>query len=311
MTDTDEKKIAILALHDGNLSQYWKFIEDGVDDSARQRGLALDYYKPSVTGESKVAAWQMSIIDKILSDGGVKAAGLALQDPGAGRGIIERFTAAGIPCVTFDTDVPDSQRAFFIGANNVAAGRTCAFTLAKNIAFKGKVAIDSPSFLVQSCVERIAGFRDAMGKYRDIEIAIQAGGSDRHEDIVKAAEEICAIPDIAGIFTTTGGSAKANADILKRTGRSGKVILICVNVDANVRDGIRDGVIQMAIGQRPYSIGYRLADYLGHISGYGLDTVMRGIPSSRIVDTGIHQVTKSNLDSYLSTLDRQREAGSA
>ena len=303
----NESKIAVIGLQSRRLSQYWKFIDDGIQASMKGRSLKLDYHSPAMQGEAAVAEWQKSVVDKIIADGSVKAAGVAFLDPEFGRAAIDRLAGAGIPCIAFDTDVPDSRRAFFIGANNIAAGQTCAYTMAKLISFKGKIAIDTPSFLIHSCIERIGGFKQAMSKYRNIELVIEAGGSDSAEHMKKAAEQIAAAPGIEGIFCASGGSAKANAEALKRAGRAGKTILICVNVDAGIRDLIREGAVQMAIGQRPYSIGYRLVNYLAQAAEDGIESVMRGIPPSRIADTGIHTVTQSNLDSYIETLNRMRQ----
>ncbi|MFA6450005.1 MAG: substrate-binding domain-containing protein [bacterium] len=299
-------KIAILGMVDGANSRYWKLIEDGAAAAAAQRSITVEYHRPQALGERNVAQWQSKIAETIANDPEVKAVGLSMIDPAAGAKSIETLSAAGIPCVTFDSDVPNSNRAFFIGANNRAAGRTCAFTVAKLISFKGKIIIDSPSYKVNSCVERIGGFKDAIGRYSGIEVVGEVGGDESAASIKYTAEKTAATPGLVGIFCASGGSAKADAEALKKAGLAGKVALVCVNVDAEIRELLKKGVIHMAIGQRPYSIGFRLVDYLDQIARNGIDMVMRGIPSSRIADTGMHQVTRDNIESYVDTLEKMQ-----
>jgi ribose transport system substrate-binding protein len=299
-------KIAILSMVDGANSRYWKLIEEGAAAAAAQRTVTLEYHRPQVVGERNVAQWQSKTAEAIAGDPDVKAVGLAMIDPAAGAKAVEALSAAGIPCVTFDSDTPDSSRAFFIGANNRAAGRTCAFTIAKLISFKGKIVIDSPSYKIQSCIERVGGFKEAMNRYSGIDIVGEVGGDENAASIKYTAERTAAIPGLAGIFCASGGNAKANADALRRAGLAGEVALICVNVDSEIRELLREGVINMAIGQRPFSIGFRLVDYLDQIARNGIDTVMRGIPSSHIADTGMHQVTRDNIESYIDTLEKMQ-----
>ena len=68
---------------------------------------------------------------------------------------------------------------------------------------------------------------------------------------------------------------------------------------------IRAGAINVTIAQRPYTIGYRVMSYLYEIAKRGVDPVLKGIPPSGIVDTGIRTITKDNLDGYVESLRRQ------
>ncbi len=302
-------KIAIVSLSSGGHSQYWKYIEDGIAAAAKQFSVKYDYYSPMANSSEKaIAEWQLITTEKISRDPDVKAAGVAMFDPVSGARGIEALYKSGKACITFDTDVPFSRRSFFVGANNIASGRICAFKLAKLVKFKGKIVIDSPSYTIQSLVDRVRGFKEAIAKFKQIKI-VETGGVDSPQAMRKVAETTAKDLEVSGIFCPNGGSAKMNIDILKTAGRAKSVSLVCINVDSKIRDHIRNGLIDMAIGQRPFSIGYRLADYLYQITRDGLDTTLRSIPPSRIVDTGMHQVSRENLDAYIETLEKMQQMG--
>ncbi|HOX28818.1 MAG TPA: substrate-binding domain-containing protein [bacterium] len=303
-------KVAILSLLNGKQSRYWKFIEQGIEAACGQFQAEALRLSPPFEGanEKQISAWQVKAIDEILKDKEVKAAGVAWQDGRTAAASLNKLADAGIPFVTFDSDAPDSKRAFFIGANNPAMGRTCAYVLAKQVSFSGGIAIDSPSLIIQSCIDRITGFKDAICRYRDIRIIAEVGGDDSLSAMQATAKKTLDADGLKGVFCVSSGSAKIYAELLKQRNMAGKVALVCVNADEQIMEHIKNGVIHMAVAQRPYSIGYRLMDYLYQIARSGIDTVLRGIPTSKMADTGMHQVTKSNLDSYRETLRKTETA---
>ena len=61
----------------------------------------------------------------------------------------------------------------------------------------------------------------------------------------------------------------------------------------------------MAIAQRPYTMGYRVMSYLYEIASRGIESVMKSVPEKRIIDTGIQNITKDNLDDYLESMREQ------
>lgn len=299
-------KVTILSMLSGSFDPYWKEVERGVNAARAHFDVEVEYLVPpaGANSEKSISEWQLNAASKIASDKDAAAVGAAVLNYSRAPEIIRRITGAGIPCVTFDTDAPQSERAFFVGTNSRAAGSTCAYVMSKLIQFKGKVAVDAPSLNVFSCIERIAGFREIMTRYANIHIERDVCGDENEASMRAVARATAALPELSGVFCASGTTAKINADALKSAGLAGKVSLVCVDADDDILALIRAGVIQMTIAQRPYSMGYRLMDYLYQIANRGLDTVLRGIPQNHIVDTGIHQVTQANIDNYIENAKR-------
>jgi len=299
-------KIAILSMLSGEFDPYFKDVERGIAAAKKHFDIDLELHVPDFIGKTErdITTWQIRCAEKIAADPSVKAAGVAILNYSRANEAIGKIVNAGIPTLTFDTDAPDSGRAFYIGTNNRAVGSTCAYVMAKLLSFKGRLVIFAPWNNVQSCLERIVGFREVMQRYNNIEIVREASSDENEESIRANAEEVIRIPELGGVFCVSGTSARINAQVVRQHGLDGKIKLISVDINQEIINLIRAGTVNMAIAQRPYSMGFRLMDYLYQIARNGLPTVMRGIPAGRIVDTGIHQVTQNNLDNFLEIVRR-------
>jgi ribose transport system substrate-binding protein len=300
-------KITILSMLTGDFDPYWRDVEMGVHNAEGNLDVELEclvYNKPG-GGEKDITAWQHAMISDIVRKRDTMALGAAMLDFASAGAAIRKVINAGIPMITFDTDAPDSGRAFFIGTNNYTAGSTCGFNMAKKVDFKGNIVIDAPSMGVQSCMERMRGFKDVIKRYPDVHIALELSGGESHALMEAQAEKtLQTVKDLKGIFCISGTSAKVNAKAVKKAGLAGKVKIISFDADRDIIHLLQEGVIDSTVAQRPYTMGYRVVDYLYRIGQLGVDTVMKSIPQNRIVDTGIHIVTRENIDTYRESLKR-------
>ena len=297
-------KVSVLSMLNGSFDPYWRDVERGVEAAGKHFEINVDYMAPDFAGgtEQQVTRWQLDTVKRMARQGDIQAAAVAMLNFEEAATAVNTLVDAGIPCITFDTDAPDSKRSFYVGANNHSVGNTCAYVMARLLSFEGKVIVDAPSLNVQSCIARIAGFREVMGRYKNIQIVREVGGDENEASMRETARRtIQEIPDLAGMFCASGTTALINAEELKAAGKAGDVKIVCVDAGEKVLDMLRKDIIQMTIAQRPYSMGFRIMDYLYQIATRGLDAVMNGIPESRVIDTGIHQVTALNVDSFLET----------
>jgi ribose transport system substrate-binding protein len=302
-------KVSILSMLSGQFDPYWKEFERGVAAARKNIDVEVELLTPDSGGktEREITSWQLRMANEIARDKDVKAAGVAILNFSRAAEAISAIHLAGIPAVTFDTDAPDSQRAFFIGTNNRVAGSTCAYVMTKLLTFKGKLIIFTPCNYVQSCMERIGGFREVMQRYTGIEIVSEAVGDENEKAMLEKAKEIIETKDLAGLFCTSGTGASISAELIAKKGLSDKIKIVSIDVNDAIIQHINNGVISMSVAQRPYSMGFLLMDYLNQVAHNGIDNVLRGVPKSRIVDTGIHQVTKSSIPNYLDMLKKSED----
>lgn len=301
-------KVTILALLNGSFDPYWRDVENGAKAALENFRCDLEYLTTpeTATTEKEITLWQLGVIDRLIAERDSAAVAVAMLNYSKAIGAIRKLVDTGIPVITFDTDAPESGRVFFVGTNNNIAGQMCGFHLAKAMNFEGKMVIDTPSLGVYSCIARMAGFKEVMARYQKIELVKTVCGEENHDRMVAEAQQtVKQIPDLKGIFCTSGTSAKFNAEAVLKAGKAGKIHIVSVDADSELIKYTRQGVISMTIAQRPYTMGFRVISYLYEIANRGLDSVLLSVPGNRIIDTGIQKLTKDNIDNYLESLKRQ------
>jgi LacI family transcriptional regulator len=140
---------------------------------------------------------------------------------------IDRLTAAGIPVVTYATDVPGSSRAGYVGIDNRAAGATAAYLVDQWLGdLSSAVLITLSSNAFRGEEEREMGFRAALRSFGTdravIDIAESDGLDATIESLVLRALE--QNPDIAAVYSIGGGNV-ATARAFERTGRTCRVFI--------------------------------------------------------------------------------------
>ncbi|GAB1583980.1 MULTISPECIES: substrate-binding domain-containing protein [Phyllobacteriaceae] len=138
---------------------------------------------------------------------------------------IKRAESAGIKVITVDVPVEGAEVSSYIGTDNYAGGVKAGELMAAELGSKGNVAIiDYPT--VQSVVNRVKGFKDAIAKHPDMKIVAVQTGITRAEALSVAQNMLQANPDINGIFGFGDDAALAAAVAVKSAGLSGKVKVI-------------------------------------------------------------------------------------
>ena len=212
---------------------------------------------------------------------------------------VRKALDAGIPVVAVDGDLPNSGRLAFVGTGNVNAGRAGGEYLANTIGGKGKVAIMTKPGQ-QNLEERIAGYREVLSKYPNIEIVQIA---DTQSDPVVAAQAAAALlqrfPDLAGIACVEAAGGSGAATAVKEAGLVGKVKIISMDRGNDVIAAIEEGVITASVAQQtalmPYyatQILYNLVNSKVEISSDNKAAGVAGIP--QVVDTGSIIVDANN-----------------
>ncbi|MEL6521068.1 MAG: LacI family DNA-binding transcriptional regulator [Pseudomonadota bacterium] len=90
--------------------------------------------------------------------------GLALMVPETPqvRDAVSRLKDAGLAIVTLVSDLPNSRRDFFVGVNNVAAGRTAGLLMGRFVKRTGQILVVTNSVSSRDSLERRLGFDTVM-----------------------------------------------------------------------------------------------------------------------------------------------------
>ncbi|WP_373288682.1 substrate-binding domain-containing protein [Brucella endophytica] len=199
---------------------------------------------------------------------------------------IKRAEAAGIKVITVDVPVDGVEVTSHIGTDNYAGGVKAGELMAKELGDKGNVAIiDYPT--VQSVVNRVKGFKDALAKHPNIKVVAEQTGITRAEALAAAQNMLQANPDINGIFGFGDDAALAAAVAVKSAGLTGKVKVIGF-------DGMPEAI--NAVNTDPDMVGViqQFPDKMGKLAVDTAVKVIAGekVPAEQPIEPGVYTKKK-------------------
>jgi len=219
---------------------------------------------------------------------------------------INAAVAAGIPVITVDSDDAASQRLYFIGTNNLEAGRLGGKRLAEKLPAKARLIVFTLAGQPNTD-ERLKGVKDALSARPDVTIAdvIDIKGDPRAA--FDKAQELLALTGpkkIDGFVCLDSASGKMVSDAIARA-QDPHRILVAWDVNPDTLNGIKAGTIDATVAQKPYTMGYvglKALDEVFHYppkqmgKDYSVDSFS---PYPVFIDTGTSLVDKNNVDLYL------------
>ncbi|MBS1182291.1 MAG: sugar transporter substrate-binding protein [Proteobacteria bacterium] len=213
---------------------------------------------------------------------GVDVIVLSPVDSKGVKAVIEKAQKAGIKVITVDVPATGVDVTSYIGTDNYAGGVKAGELMAKELGDKGKVAIiDYPT--VQSVVNRIDGFKKAIGEHKDVEIVAQQTGITRAEALAAAQNMLQANPDIQGIFGFGDDAALAAAVAVKSAGLESQVKVIGF-------DGMEEA--RKAVDTNPVMVGV-IQQFPGEMGKRAVDTAIdviagKDVPVEQPIEPGVY-----------------------
>lgn len=193
--------------------------------------------------ESGSTAQMVEELGRIKGSHGVV---LKAQDEPAVAEAVDRLVAAGVPVVTYTTDIPTSARCAYVGIDNHGAGVTAAYLMDQWLgASPSGVLITLSRTVFRGEGEREVGFRSGLrGTGREIlEVSDSDGIDATNERLVLDALE--RHPAIEAVYSPGGGNT-ATVAAFDTLGRRCKVF-IGHDLDADNRRLLRDGRISVVL----------------------------------------------------------------
>lgn len=293
---TDQLYVEVSAL--GNLDYFYDH-KLGMKLAGEALGVRTEYVGPA---EYDIPA-MITAFEQAMAKKGLKGIVIVGFEP-ALVPIINKAVESGIPVVAVDADLPESKRVAFVGTGNYQAGVEGGTKLAELIGGKGKVALMTK--VGQSNLEeRISGYKDALGKFRDIDLVQIV---DTQSDAVIAAQVATAVlrknPDLAGIGCVEAAGGTGAATAVKESGLAGKVKIVSMDRGNEVLELIGQGVISASIAQRTALMPFYAVEILYNLANQDVpiteDNAKAGISTTPAsIDTGVIVVDKSNYKYFL------------
>ena len=199
---------------------------------------------------------QLDCIDRLE---GMNVCGIMLV-PIEDQRIRERINRLpeSIPVITFNSDISGTKRMCFVGNDHIMAGRTAGQLMSMVARESGKMAllISQMDFLAH--IERVRGFCQVFDEERrsDIEMIgpyMTYESEEKAYDIVK--DLIYRENELVGIYVA-GGGQQAAARALARSGRAGRIHMICHDTLPDTIRYVKERVVDFTIGQEAFMQGY-------------------------------------------------------
>ena len=235
---------------------------------------------------------QIGIMQSLI-DEEVDGIALCATEPMALAPLVDEALAAGIPTITFESDIPSSSRLCFLGTDNYRAGVHLAHVLARELDYAGEVIVCTGLSTQMSLNERIRGIRETLrGEYPKVRIVdIRSGEGDPELTLATIEAQVADNPDFDAFISIDATGGPAAVSIWKAKGWTGeqRKIVTFDDMPDNLA-GVRDGIVEAIISQKQWNWGPLIIDRL-------LDLIA-GSAVPDYFDTGTVEIDTSNVDSY-------------
>lgn len=202
------------------------------------------------------AAKEIELIDDLLEWGAQGIAISPADEPVLRNKIDAVVGKKGVPVITFNTDIPGSKRACFVGQDALRGGATAAGLMRLLCGGTGKVAVITGYLTSHAHNQRVEGFtRELQQSAPDMLVTGVQMCYD--EDTVSrrvAEQSLAAYPDLMGIFVAAGGQ-KGVYEALRQAKVGHKVNLVVYDLLPATLSGLDDGTVDFVIDQNASAQG--------------------------------------------------------
>jgi ABC-type sugar transport system substrate-binding protein len=232
---------------------YWDYANEGSKKAGEDLGVKIEL-QASTTASAQE---QVSIIDNYITMG-VDAIVVAANDETTLLPALQRASEAGIPIITYDSDVPDSDRLYCIaGTTQVGLGEMMAKELVGIMGEEGEVAYMTGSLSAFNHNQILKGYDNILSQYPGIKVVTTVeSGDDQQKAFVNAENLLASYSNLKGILGVAAGETPSAAEAVVQAGKSGEIAVVGVATPNSVKKYYEDGTLESTILWDPYAMGY-------------------------------------------------------
>ena len=276
---------------------YFTSADQGGEKAVRELGSTFKEVGPTSATDT---AGQVSYVNT-LTQQQVNAMAVSAQDPGALCTALKQAMSNDIKVVTYDSDTkPECRNAFVSQASAEDLGRTEVQLLAKQIGYKGRIAILSAAQTATNQNTWIGFMKDELkqDKYKNINLVKVAYGNDDAQQSFQQTQGLLQeYPNLKGIISPTTVGIKAAAQYLSGSKYKGKVKLTGLGTPNDMRKYVKNGTVEGFELWDPSKLGALAAQTAvalvsGQITGKEGETFTAGGTSYTIGKDGVISLGK-------------------
>jgi ribose transport system substrate-binding protein len=286
-----------LAFVTNNASDYWTIARKGVEKAdAELDNVTVEFKLP---GEG-TAAEQKRIIDDLISTG-VSGIAMSPVDPDNQTQFIND-TAKKALVITQDSDAPNSDRALYIGTDNVAAGREAGKLVKEALPNGGKIMVFVGKSDARNAAERYQGLKEALQGSNVEIIDLRTDDADRVRAKTNVADTLVKYPEVAAMVGLWSYNGPAILNAIKDANKIGQVKIICFDEEDETLAGVKDGSIFATVVQQPYEFGYQSVKIMAQILGGDKSA----IPANKQINVPTKIIKKDTVEEFQKNINQLR-----
>jgi ribose transport system substrate-binding protein len=245
-----------------NAADFWTIARRGCDQANSELAdVEVEFRIPS----DGTAAEQRRIIDDLMAKG-IEGIAISPVDPANQTQMINDI-ARQVLVVTQDSDAPQSDRACYIGTDNIAAGRQAGQLIKEALPAGGKIVIFVGKLDARNAQERSQGIKEALQGSNVSIIDTRTDDTDRVRARSNASDTLIKYPDVAALVGLWSYNGPAILGAVKDAGKIGQVKIICFDEEDDTLAGIKDGAIYATVVQQPHEFGYQSVHLMAKVLG--------------------------------------------
>jgi ribose transport system substrate-binding protein len=270
-------------------ADFWTICRRGIEKANREHP---DFNMEMIVPGQASAAEQRRIVDELLAR---KVAGIAISpiNPANSTEMLNRVAAQAV-LFTSDSDAPNSNRAVYIGTDNVAAGREAGKQMKRALPNGGKAMLFVGTMDADNARERVQGIREELQGGNINIVDIRTDESDIARAQRNVEDTLARYADINLLVGLWAYNTPQIYQAVKGAGREGKIKIVGFDEDGLTLRGVAEGVIESTVVQQPFEFGYQ--SMVGMVKYLNNDRAF--IPASKQIIIPTRIIDKSNVSEF-------------
>lgn len=292
-----EKKLK-LAIITNATADFWSYGKAGARKAASEYDdIEIEFKMGDGTAEK-----QREICDSLIARG-FKGMVISPPNPRGQKQMINEW-AKRAKIITIDEDAPDTERLFYFGSDNIAAGRQAGELLKEALPDGGKVMVFVGIENQTNAQQRYQGLKEAVQGTKIKIIGLRSDHADLSKARRNAENALTENPDLAGMVGLWAYNAPACLKAVKDKGLTGKVKIVAFDEMVETLKAIDAGEIYGTVVQQPYEFCYQAIKALRSMIIDGKSPQDLGVPNSKKKYINTKMIRMGEAEAYLKKIQQ-------
>ena len=296
-TTSSTGKTLRLAFVTNNSSDFWTIARKGTEKADTELDDVTVEFRMPADG---TAAEQKRMIDDLVAKG-IDGMAVSPVDPENQTQTLNE-TAKHVLVVTQDSDAPKSDRAFYVGTDNVAAGRVAGGLIKEAIPQGGKIMLFVGKLDARNAQERLQGIKEALQGSNVQILDVRTDDTDRVRAKSNVSDTLVKYPDVVGLVGLWSYNGPAILSAVQDANKTGAVKIVAFDEEDNTLNGVKQGAIYATVVQQPFEFGYQAIKMMRQY----LKGDKSSVPPSKQVFVPTLVIKKDNVDDFITKINQLR-----